>query len=350
MVTSNAIQNVLVWLVRWLIMQDMQLGDDCREWVVRLLGQKFMTTTMRHWVSSRAALYKCPDAPSWRRLTRRAAAVQMKRLWNLVPLALCAYFDDKMTGGGQALSDMACGAIWRLVSDGKVQDSVEKAVRSTEDGNKFVVTDTGGARKWTLDPDVIPGSWHPLVLGKEFVIAQQLRRDSAERVRMVVWLSTQVIALADEAATRLVLMALLERLRGQWNFILDSAKAQRALLSSLTACIIVGLRRGRKVEAFAAKAQARLETAKAASMASLDGYDLQWQEWGLSFFAPLSHKCERDLLSLCAVIRTTNAAAWAPRRSPVPLREQMWLMADSAGFSEDEHGEVDIFRFAACWI
>ena len=90
-VTSNAIQNVLIWLVRWLIMQDLQLGDDCREWVPRLLGQKFMTTTMRHWVSSRAALYKCPDAPSWRRLTRPAAAVQMKRLWNLVPMALCAY-------------------------------------------------------------------------------------------------------------------------------------------------------------------------------------------------------------------------------------------------------------------
>ena len=349
-VTSNAIQNVLIWLVRWLIMQELGLGDDCRQWVATLLAQPFVTVTMRRWITVRASIFKCPHEPSWRVLTRPAAALQMERFWNLCPLALCAYFDDKMTGGGGALSDMASNAIWRLVSEGKVLDSVDKAVRSTEGGDKLIVHVEAGVRTWVPDPAVEPGSWNPLVLGKEFVIALQLRRDSAERVRMVVWLTTQAIQIAGEAPTRLVLMATLERLRGQWNFVLDSAKAQRALLSSLTACIIVGLRRGRKTEAFASKALARLETAKAASMASMDGCDLQWQDWGLSFFAPLSHKCERDLLSLCAVIRTTNAAAWAPRRSPVPLHEQMYIMADSAGFSKGADGVVDMFRFAACWL
>ena len=349
-VTSNAIQNVLIWLVRWLIMLELQLGDDCRLWVARLLAQPFMTETMRRWVSTRASIFKCPDAPSWKQLTRPAAEVQMKRFWNLVPLAVCAYFDDKMSGGGLALSDMFSSAVWRLVSEGRVLDSVAKAVRSTEGGDKYIVEETGDTRKWVPDPDVLPGTWHPLVLGKEFVIALQLRRDSAERIRMVIWLTMQVIQIAGAAPTRLVLMATLERLRGQWNFVLDSSKGQRALLSSLTACIIVGLRLGRKEEAFASKALARLETAKAASMASLDDYDLQWQEWGLSFFAPVSHKCEHDLLSLCGVIRSTNAAAWAPRRSPVPLHEQVWIMADSAGFSKDAAGTVDFFRFAACWV
>ena len=349
-VTSNAIQNVLIYLVRWLIMQDLGLGDDCRQWVAILLAQPFVTATMRRWITVRASVFKTPDAPSWRVLSRPSAAVQLKRFWNLCPLAICAYFDDKMSGGGAALSDMASGAIWRLVSEGKVLDSVDKAVRSTEAGDKFIVHEEAGARTWVPDPDVEPGTWNPLVLGKELVISSQLRRDSAERIRSVVWLTMQAIKIAAEASTRLVLMATLERLRGQWNFVLDSAKAQRALLSSLTACIIVGLRRGRTTEAFASKALARLETAKAASLATLDDLDLQWEHWGLSFFAPLSHKCERDLLSLCAVIRHTNATAWAPRRSPVPLHEQMYILADSAGFSADANGVVDMFRYAACWI
>ena len=353
-VTSNCIQNVLIYLVRWLVMLALGLEDDCRQWISILLSQPFITETARRWITVRAGIFKCPDAPSWRVLRHDHAAVQMARFWNLCPVAICAYFDDKMSGGGAAISTLVSDAIWLLVSKGKVLDSVDKAVRSTEGtasgGDKFVARVHEGVRSWVRDPDVEPGTWNPLVLGKELVIASQLRRDSAERIRMVVWLTAQIIAIAKEARTRLVLMAMLERLRGQWNFVLDSSKAQRALLSSLTACIVVGLRQGRKDEPFAAKARAKLETAKAASFADLDGYDMHWEKWGLSFFAPLSHKCELDLLALCGVIRTTNAAAWAPRRSPVQLSLQMFVMADSAGYSEDELGVVDIFRFAACWL
>ena len=351
-VTSNCTQNILIWLIRWMMIVEMDLGDDCRQWVDRLLAQTFMTSSMRTWITTRAEIFKCPDAPSWRALQRAQALVQMKRFYNLVPLALCAYFDDKMTGSGVYLSDMASRAIWKLVSQGKILDSVAKATRSTENACKLIVqVEADGSRSWQPDTTVADGTWHPVILGKEFIIATQIRRDQPSRIRMVIWLTMQIIEAATAAKTRLVLIMLLERVRGQWNFVLDSAKEQRALLSSLTACIVTALRGGRRDSKFGIKQTAKLAAARGASMAEIDASEtLQWEEWGMRFFAPFSHKAEFDMKELCRAIRSANGSAWAPRRSPVPLEEQMTICVDSAGFSETDDGVVDIFRYAACWV
>ena len=342
---SNFYTNALMHCIRFMLVQDWGLGDDCSQWAARLAALPQWPKCTRRWIRERTASLGQPSAPSWKKLKRKQAFKELKKLFNLVPICLSAYFDDTQTASGQVGADMVTQAILRLVKEGGVGAQFKKFERFTFAGHRYQMNEK---TEWVLDCDEHgePLLRHPKVLGKEFCIKDMTRRDPESRLAEVINLTHAVIERARKAPTRLVPVAAGERLRGQWNWVLDTCPSARSLMFGLSASLAVASRVGKGNRNFGRRRSQKLSMAKAA-FAQDQAKAWQWDKWEISQYFPLSHQAEEELLQMVRILPFINETAWFPRRSPVPLSEIAYIVSDSAGMSGKDESAV---RGAAAWL
>lgn len=347
---SNYIMNALLYGVRYIMMRNWKLGDDCTKWVDKLICLKFEQKSywparVRAWMHDRAACLPLPTAKSWKALSRPQAFKQMQRFWSFCPIAIGGYFDDGFSGGGESVNRMFMDAVLELVRVGGVHASIPKFERFTTEGRRYTMRPK--SLSWKLDPQSKHTPAHAIILGKEFRIAARIRCDPAERLREVCNLTHEVVRIARTAKTRLVPLAAGERLRGQWNWVTDTCKIMRSLLFGLTASMAVSRRIGARRRNFGQRRVLKFEMSKAAHDSDQSVRTWSWSSWTVSEYFPLSYQAEEELLQLSSAISRLNATSWYPRRSPVPLSRVGYIINDSAGKSACDPRSR---RGAAAWL
>ena len=119
--TGNAVETILVWLIRWLLMTevwgfDAVLMRQPQLWFAAVLAQPWaQDRRVRDWMLHRRRIFGEPRPDQSR-------ADQMHALWNLLPAILAGYFDDTMTGGIPGLIEQITTAV-SSPCKAEVQDS-----------------------------------------------------------------------------------------------------------------------------------------------------------------------------------------------------------------------------------
>ena len=342
---ANYIMNALLYGVRHIMMRTWNLGDDCSQWVPRMQAYKHWPQRVRDWIRDRAAILPQPSSKSWRALSRPQAFTEMQRFWACCPIAIAGYFDDGFSGGGAHINRLFMDSLLILVRDGGVQASIPKFERFTTEGLSYVMSED--TLDWVLNTASQSTPMHAIILGKEFRIRERIRCDPAERLRLVCNLTSEIIRIAHASKTRLVPLAAGERLRGQWNWVTETCKLLRSLLSGLTASMAVSRRIGAGKKGFGHRRVLKFEMSKAAFDNDQSTRTWSWSQWKVSNYFPLSYVAEEELLQLAGAIHRCNATAWYPRRSPVPLTRIGFVVNDSAGKSSSDPRSR---RGAAAWL
>ena len=340
-VPANLLQDTLVWCLRWLMMEEWQLGSDCREWINRLLQLDWVEEITRRWIRVRAGIFKLPSAPNYHKLSFKAAKTEMHRFWNIVPVAIGAFFDDKFSGTGERWARDVTGAVFTLMDEGEVEGSLEKFERFKAGGYRGVLNPT--TRKFereATDGDAV-------VLGRAFYVSPtdykaDRMKDRPEVKAETAALLSAVLAAASASATGLVATAAGLRLRGQLNWLLGTEPTARSLLQGLSKALAAA-QCGFMPHLLKRRAQ-RFVMAKAAFQTTqqLQGrkVDWCWKAWGLRQFFVLPRATRKELQELMQILMESEGVAFLPRRSPVPLDEIAFVQNDCAGAKKDARGVV----------
>ena len=334
-------QDGLIWALRWLLMVTWKVSeiDDCSEWVRTLLHAKWMTRRSRLWVERRARVFATPGATSWRRLSYAAARREMHKFWNLVPLAIGAFFDDEFSGSGKLVQRDVTDCIITIIREGDVEGSLEKFYSVDAGGASFSLVHDEGAppevQTWQRDEEDGPAD----VLGRGIVLSDtDVTLDKVEdrpaAVLETVALTLALIQAAHDSKTRQAPVPAGERVFGQWGWLVGTREWLRSLLQSLkhALCVRPTKHRARPL----ARRHQKFEMGHAAFASVVGGKKAagklwDWRRWGMREYFTLSHAAEADLRMLISEYEAARARACMPRRSPVALGDICFILNDNAG-------------------
>lgn len=85
--SSNRIEGILLWLVRYLVQQEWGLTGEPSTWFSKLREQLWVTPKIDEWMRERAAIFGLPT-------NDQTKAENSAALWQLVPGTAQGYFDD----------------------------------------------------------------------------------------------------------------------------------------------------------------------------------------------------------------------------------------------------------------
>ena len=336
------VQDALIWGLRWLVMRAWNITevDDCRQWVPTLLQAEWMTARSRKWIEDRARVFAPPAAVSWRRLNIADSREQMHRFWNLVPVAIGAFFDDEFSGSGIRVQPYFTDGILALIRDGGVEGSLDKFYSVNAGGATFSLQHEDGVppevQTWTREESDGPAD----VLGRAVTISDADQRldcieDREAAVGETVALTRALIATARQAATRLAPVPAGERVNGQWGWLVGTRAWLRGLLHPLQRAL-----QGRPARArarpLARRSQKFMMGQAAHAVNMLGNVDShasawRWREWGIRDYFTLTYAAESSLLSLMDAYEHARARSCMPRRSPVAIEDICFILNDNAG-------------------
>ena len=85
--SSNRIESILVWIIRWLVFESWNMGSDPMKWYDSLLKLPWMNPRIAAWISDRAETWGVPKAQD-------SFQTSVATIWNLIPASISGYFDD----------------------------------------------------------------------------------------------------------------------------------------------------------------------------------------------------------------------------------------------------------------
>ena len=234
-------ENVLLWLIRYYLIQQWGLGDDPSSWADKIKSLEWASAEVtQQWIQKRRAIFTPEHRTSWAALEPQEASTVMENFFNLIPLPLGGFFDDGFWAGNAQICNDTEDAVIRLMDTLWVQAQYQKFERDTLDGKHYVMKGTR-ATKTEKRTWVLQGVENVEILGKEFCLPSRRRGNATSRIKAC---SNLLDALEDKAASgkkRLVHRGALERLQGQLNFLIETSKSRRSYTKALTKCIAVEL-------------------------------------------------------------------------------------------------------------
>ena len=332
--TGNAVETILVWLIRWLLMTevwgfDAVLMRQPQRWFAAVLAQPWaQDRRVRDWMLHRRRIFGEPRPDQSR-------ADQMHALWNLLPAILAGYFDDTMTGGIPGLVEQITTAVFFLIIHLRIDAQFMKFERGTAEGKHYLYSGTElhmdpAKRSWAESPD----QHHIMILGKEAVLHTFTRRDSAARLKYVAGLWTGCKTIVHQSVSRRIEQRIMQKIVGLLIFVTDTAAVLRALLNHTCRCLktkngFMAGRRGRSRSAMI------LECAAKGVEVPASVY-----KWSATpgTFTVCSRAAEAELDELLRVLPAVNGEHFFPRRSNVGGNGVTFIMNDSAGFEKRRDG------------
>ena len=109
--SSNRIESILVWIIRWLVFESWNMGPDPMKWYDSLLKLPWMNPKIAAWISDRAETWGVPQAQD-------SFQTSVATIWNLIPASISGYFDDGIYMGHTEICNQFDSAIFRLMSLG----------------------------------------------------------------------------------------------------------------------------------------------------------------------------------------------------------------------------------------
>ena len=348
--TGNAVETILVWLIRWIIMTevwqfDVVLMSHPEHWFSAVLKQSWaQIPSVRHWMLERRRIFGEPRPD-------QTQAERMHSLWNLLPAVIAGYFDDTMTGGIPDLVEQITTAVFYLIIKLGIDAQFMKFERGTADRQHFLYSGTElhlepAKRSWTRSPN----QDHVMILGKEAVLDTFIRRDSADRLSYVAGLWTGCRTIVHQSRARTIEQRLVQKLLGLVIFITETAPSLRALINHLCRCLKIknGFRAGR-----AGRSRAAMIVECAAKGVEVPASVYNWDAQP-GAITTCSRAAEAEMDELMRVLPTVNGIHFFPRRSAVGRGGVAFLMNDSAGFEQRRDGTwpppPDHLLAGACWI
>jgi len=337
------IADALIYIVHWLLMCRWNLPDDTSTWISHLLSMDLFSKTQKVWIERRAGVFKSPSAKSWKLLTVKNANIQWRRFWNLVPLCLSGFFDDSQSGSALNLANEVTAGFLQLNELGNVLMTLSKFRRHTEDGAEYLFDQTG--LQWVLDTDISTDIQHPVIQGKQLNIQDGTIGDRPSMIRSTVNLSRALISMAESKKSRACPVSAGERVKGQWNYITESAKDLRSMLYALNSSLACAYQPGGREQNFRNKPKLKYRMAETAYQPEPSSSAWEWSKWGITKYFTLSFQAAYELQLLIQAYEGLESVAWIPRRSVVDLIHILWILNDSAG-----HSKLDSDRAGACWF
>ena len=341
-ISANRVEGILMHICRWYMMEDMGMSDDPSTWLDTLLAQDWAQADVtRAWIEDRAAHFGSPTCTEWASLSHADGTDVLEQFWNLVPCCVGSFFDDGFWAAGPELAESMQRAVMRLSTEVKVEGQIEKFERATLDGHHYGMNADGTWFELFQDdgsPSLIE------ILGKQFNLANGTRGDSEQRLRGAEALLDEILRMAKASPRKLVYTSILERLRGQYNFITQTSKSLRSLLFGLTKSIKAQAQVWRRQD----KRRRAFHLGRAAHQAACGEADAwDWTSFRVGGAVSLASECFKELPELKRAAREFNTEAWLPKRAAPPADQMVWIFNDSAGLSaSDEHD----YRAGACWM
>ena len=345
--SMNWVQDILMWIARWLLCQAWGIDDTAPDtWASTVLRQSWAKAGVRAWMVRRWAEMGEPKNGATR-------LENMELLFQAIPMALAAFFDDAMFGGLRQVCLQFEQALMRICTELGVEASLEKF---TSADTATTVRHRISTTEWST-----PESGHPDILGKEFDLTKRVRRDVPIRIRSTTALLTMIQEQAQQSG-RMVATTALRRVRGQVNFITDQHPQHRCFTQGITAAVTRdtstepawqrGAQRAQRAATMAEHAYRRGAGEYDSDTTQISGrqHGLDTMELGPSTF--LERKADGEIAALIDAMSYYNEEAFLPRRSP-PSTDAVFILQDSAGLMrDDDQQEVQPQpgRAGACWF
>lgn len=198
-----------------------------------------------------------------------------------------------------------------------------------------------GLENDTISTRNADGSWDPpvkgspIVLGKEFVLSQRLRKDTKERLATSKVTLCAILAQAQSDPQRKVFAQALKRVNGCVQFETETCKALRSFLShsyrsAHASDKLPPWQTDKAQKTFKMQKFATEHMNKPDSFFKTPAFLDEWTSLNLGLRIPLNAKADEDLEAYLAIREAVNAEVFLPRRSPPDLAT-IYILSDSAG-------------------